>query len=60
MYSDVADAEEDVTSLPGVKRYGIDRVVPAIQPIVNNSLQAVLLFGVPSSSPKVNCTILLQ
>ncbi|XP_071543378.1 delta-aminolevulinic acid dehydratase [Panulirus ornatus] len=49
---DDADAEQPVASLPGVTRYGINKLVPAIKPLVQNGLSSVLLFGVPSNMPK--------
>ena len=40
--------------MPGQCRYGVNRVVDAMKPHVDNGLKAVLLFGVPSNLPKVS------
>ncbi|KAG7170595.1 Delta-aminolevulinic acid dehydratase-like [Homarus americanus] len=49
---DDADAEQPVDSLPGVTRYGINKLEAALKPHVKNGLSSVLLFGVPSDMPK--------
>ena len=54
VHRDEDDAVEEITSLPGQARYGVNRLVEALTPIVNNGLDSVLLFGVPSKLPKVS------
>ncbi|XP_063614144.1 delta-aminolevulinic acid dehydratase-like isoform X1 [Penaeus indicus] len=49
---DDADAEQPVASLPGVSRYGVNKLVAAVKPLVELGLSSVLLFGVPSNMPK--------
>lgn len=49
---DEPDALQEVASLPGVSRYGINKLVDAVKPLVEKGLSSVLLFGVPSSLPK--------
>ncbi|CAL4111662.1 unnamed protein product, partial [Meganyctiphanes norvegica] len=44
---DEPDAEQPVASLPGVSRYGINKLVEAVRPLIKNGLSSVLLFGVP-------------
>lgn len=46
------DAEQPVASLPGVNRYGVNKLEAALKPLILNGLSSVLLFGVPSNMPK--------
>ena len=57
IFSDDCDGVEEITSLPGLCRYGVNRLVEALNEHVENGLEAVLLFGVPSKIPKVRCLI---
>ncbi|CAH1779424.1 unnamed protein product [Owenia fusiformis] len=50
--TDTPDAVEEISSLPGQARYGVNSVIDALRPAVNNGLTSVLLFGVPSKLPK--------
>lgn len=52
-FRDDDDAVEEITSMPEQYRFGVNRVVDELRPIVNRGLRAVLLFGVPSKLPKV-------
>ena len=47
---------EDISSLPGVCRYGVSSVLEFLRPLVKNGLTSVLLFGVPAKVPKVYYT----
>ncbi|GFR88418.1 delta-aminolevulinic acid dehydratase [Elysia marginata] len=38
--------------MPGQSRYGVNRLVEALTPLVDMGLKAVLLFGVPENLPK--------
>ncbi|KAK4314502.1 hypothetical protein Pmani_014207 [Petrolisthes manimaculis] len=49
---DDGDAVQPVSSLPGVNRYGINKLAAMLEALVNNGLSSVLLFGVPSNMPK--------
>lgn len=49
---DEPDAEQAVASLPGVSRYGVNKLIEAVKPLVKNGLSSVLLFGVPMNMPK--------
>jgi len=40
------DCIEDITSLPNVKRLGLNKLKEYLEPIVSNGLKCVLLFGV--------------
>lgn len=50
--SDDPNANEEVGSLPGVKRYGVNTLESALQPLVDNGLKSVLIFGVPEKATK--------
>ena len=45
--SDNPDDEEAIPSLPGQKRWGINKLVPLLQPLIAKGLKSVILFGVP-------------
>ncbi|KAK3894069.1 hypothetical protein Pcinc_002171 [Petrolisthes cinctipes] len=49
---DDGDAVQPVSSLPGVNRYGVNKLAAFLEPLVNNGLSSVLLFGVPTNMPK--------
>ncbi|XP_045103189.1 delta-aminolevulinic acid dehydratase-like [Portunus trituberculatus] len=49
---DEPDAVQPISSLPGVNRYGVNKLVDALTPLVQNGLSSVLLFGVPTNMPK--------
>jgi len=49
---DTPDAKEDISSLPGVSRFGVDSVIEFLKPLVQLGLSSVLLFGVPANVPK--------
>lgn len=51
---DAENAVEEIPSMPLQFRYGVNRVVEALKPIVIRGLKAVLLFGVPSNLTKVS------
>ncbi|AMD22354.1 HGR015Cp [Eremothecium sinecaudum] len=45
--SDDPEEETAIPSLPGIKRFGIRKLLDYVVPLVNKGLRAVLLFGVP-------------
>lgn len=45
--TDNPDDEEPIPSLPGQKRWGVNKLVPMLQPLVAKGLKSVILFGVP-------------
>ena len=49
---------EDISSLPGVSRFGVNSVIDFLKPLVNLGLSSVLLFGVPANAPKVRKRII--
>ena len=44
---------EDINSLPGVSRWGVESVLGFLRPVVEDGLASVLLFGVPTNIEKV-------
>ena len=55
--TDDPTAIEDIEAMPEQKRYGVDRLVEAMRPLVERGLATVLLFGVPSKIQKVRLTL---
>ncbi|XP_050389019.1 delta-aminolevulinic acid dehydratase [Patella vulgata] len=51
---DDPEAQEEISSLPGQCRYGVNKLKSALQPLIDNGLQTVLLFGVPGNIQKDN------
>ena len=43
---------QDIPSLPGVSRWGVESVLEFLRPNVSNGLSSVLLFGVPGKVEK--------
>jgi len=46
------DAIEDIGALPGVSRFGINKVLDFVQDLVMKGLRSVLIFGVDVKTPK--------
>jgi len=46
------NGEEDIPSMPGIKRWGVNKLSGHLKPIVDNGLGSVLIFGVPSPAVK--------
>ncbi|MEM7392402.1 MAG: porphobilinogen synthase, partial [Verrucomicrobiota bacterium] len=46
--TDQPGAKEIIGAMPGQFRWGPDRIAEAIEPLVNDGLRAVLIFGVPT------------
>ena len=53
IYRDNDDEVEEIASMPGQSRYGINTLREAMEPIVKNGLKSVLIFGVPNKMGKV-------
>jgi porphobilinogen synthase len=45
--SDIPDDETVIESLPNIKRWGVNKLVPYVKTLVDKGLKAVILFGVP-------------
>lgn len=50
--TDNPDAVEPINSLPGQARYGVNKLKEVLQPLVEDGLKCILIFGVPASLPK--------
>lgn len=50
---DDPDAAIDLPSMPGQKRWGVNRLPEFLAPLVKKGLTSVILFGVPERKPKV-------
>merc|ERR1712116_18880 len=48
---DDPDAEQSIGAMPGVSRFGVNRLEGHLVPLVANGLSSVLLFGVPFDVP---------
>ncbi|KAG8178514.1 hypothetical protein JTE90_005407 [Oedothorax gibbosus] len=48
------NAEQEISTMPGVFRYGVNRLIIALKPLVEKGLNSVLLFGVIDSNLKDN------
>ena len=51
-HRDDPDAEQKIGAMPGVSRFGVNRLEEHLAPLVANGLSSVLLFGVPFDLPK--------
>jgi delta-aminolevulinic acid dehydratase/porphobilinogen synthase len=52
--TDDPDAEIEIKSLPGQKRWGINKLEGFLRPLVDKGLRSVILFGVPLDLEKVS------
>lgn len=50
--SDDPDAEQTIHSLPGQKRWGINKLEGLLRPMVEKGLKSVIIFGVPMQMEK--------
>lgn len=55
--SDDPDAEQEVATLPGQKRWGINKLEAFLKPLVEKGLKSVILFGVPVTMEKASCIL---
>lgn len=58
--SDDADAEQVISSLPGQKRWGLNKLEGFLRPLVEKGLKGVILFGVPMEMEKVGLMNLVE
>lgn len=49
---DAPDAVEEVSSMPGISRYGVNKLESHLRPLVSKGLVSVLLFGVLTTLSK--------
>lgn len=45
--TDIEDAAMDLPSMPGQKRWGVNKLEGFIRPLVEKGLKSVILFGIP-------------
>jgi len=55
--TDDPTASVDIPTLPGQRRWGVDRLEEFLTPLVNKGLTSVILFGVPMKAEKVDVYI---
>jgi len=53
--TDDPEASDEIPSLPGQRRWGVNRLEEFLAPLVQKGLESVLLFGVPLNCNKVGC-----
>lgn len=53
-FSEKDDAIEEIPSMPGVSRFGVNQALKHLEPLVANGLETILLFGVVESLTKVS------
>jgi len=58
--SDDPDAEQVISSLPGQKRWGLNKLEGFLRPLVGKGLKGVILFGVPMEMEKVGFMNLVE
>jgi len=51
--TDEPEAEVEIATLPGQKRWGVAKLEGFLGPLVKKGLSSVILFGVPLSCQKV-------
>lgn len=51
--TDDPTASVEIATLPGQRRWGVDRLEEFIGPLVKKGLRSVILFGVPLTCEKV-------
>ncbi|KAK7094921.1 delta-aminolevulinic acid dehydratase-like [Littorina saxatilis] len=49
---DEEDAVQEIKSMPGICRYGVNKLQAALSPLVDNGLKSILIFGVPGNIEK--------
>ena len=47
--------EEEIVSMPGVKRYSLDKLPKELDEIVALKIPAVILFGIPAHKDEIGC-----
>lgn len=59
-FSEEDDSIEEIASMPGISRFGINHVLKHLEPLVKKGLKSVLLFGVIEKMPKVSTKTFLS
>lgn len=50
---DEKDVREEIKSMPGVYRQGVNHIKSMLDPVVESGLKSLLIFGVINKLPKV-------
>lgn len=50
---DENDVKEEIASMPGIYRQGLNHVKSMLDPVVESGLKSLLIFGVINKLPKV-------
>lgn len=58
LLSEDDNAVQPIVSMPGVSRYGNNKLKEFLEPLVKDGLSSVLLFGVMDNTPKVDILLL--
>lgn len=56
--TDDPDASVEISTLPGQRRWGVNKLEGFIGPLVAKGLQSVILFGVPLNCQKASRPII--
>ena len=56
--TDDPEASVEIPSLPGQRRWGVNRLEGFLRPLVNKGLESVILFGVPLNCNKVYFSVI--
>ena len=57
--TDDADASSEIPTLPGQRRWGVNKLEGFIGPLVKKGLESVILFGVPLTCVKVKILLFI-
>ncbi|EAR84688.1 delta-aminolevulinic acid dehydratase (macronuclear) [Tetrahymena thermophila SB210] len=49
---DEPDAEQEIKTMPGIKRFGYKKIVDHLKPLVKKGLQSIIIFGILSDDNK--------
>lgn len=47
------NATEDIASMPGISRFGVNALRKHLEPLIQKGLSSILVFGVIEQLPKV-------
>lgn len=59
-FSEKDDSVEEIASMPGISRFGINQLIKHLEPLVKKGLKSVLLFGVIDTLPKVLTNFIIK
>lgn len=50
--TDIVDSAQDIPSMPGQKRWGVNKLEGFLAPLIQKGLRSVILFGIPETKGK--------